>query len=298
MQLISVLFLALGLANSARAASLDQLLSAYTIEHTPEEEAELISNARQEEINFRKLWQGKNTTRMDLSSLAAAASVSCRYVSGISTPPPKMRVALTFDDGPDPSGTPYVLEVLAKYRIQATFFMTGAHASAYPDLVKRVIDAGHLVVGNHSWNHPDFHTLDASQQNKQVVATRDVLKQYQEQKFFRYPFGNSTCYGNDLVHSLGYKIVGWHVDSCDWGFNATGQVSAKNAQICEVRADNMDNFVGHVVQQVQAHRGGIVLMHDIQPNTIRQLDRIVEELSREGFSFGMLDEAGFQPSLR
>lgn len=265
-------------------------LAAPELDHA-DLEANLIREARIKERQYR-------AEALQEEGGFEALLRSCKYVSSISTPPPRNRVALTFDDGPDAFGTPFVLDVLRKYKLKATFFMKGSSATARPALVQRVLDEGHMIVGNHSWSHRDFHKLSLGEQSQEVIQTQRLLSQYQEQKFFRYPFGNSTCQGNDLIHSRGYKIVGWHVDSCDWGFNKTGAVSKKDAEICEVRPENTENFVGHVLQQVQSRRGGIILMHDIQPNTIQKLEKIIEGLQRLGFSFGTLDESGFAPSMR
>ena len=264
------------------------LAPALTRAHTPDEEADAIRRAREAEIEYRQAHEGKWDSE----------AAQCKYVSEISTPPPLMRVALTFDDGPDPTGTPYVLGVLAKYRATGAFFLKGDAATQYPELVRRIKAEGHLIIGNHSWNHPDFHKLTEAEQSAQIKKTAALLRQYQAQKFFRYPYGNSTCYGNDLAHSLGYKIVGWHVDSCDWAFNKTGKVDFKTAGICGVKPENVARFQEHVVDSLKRRGGGILLMHDIQPNTIRQLDALLEKLVHGGFTFGKLSEKGFAPSLR
>jgi peptidoglycan/xylan/chitin deacetylase (PgdA/CDA1 family) len=209
-----------------------------------------------------------------------------------------MRVALTFDDGPSPANTPYVLAVLEKYNVPATFFVKGNNASSYRSLLEREAGTSNVTIGNHSWSHPDFHTLSAASQAKQLISTDNVLGSLQHPRYFRYPYGNSTCATNQLAHSRGYKIVGWHVDSCDWAFNKTGAVSAKDARICEVSRRNVHNFRGHVMEQLLQHHGGILLMHDIQPNTIHQLDQLIAELLHAGFTFGSLEERGFQASLR
>jgi peptidoglycan-N-acetylglucosamine deacetylase len=79
----------------------------------------------------------------------AAADPSC----------PAGYVRLTFDDGPDPTATPEVLDALAAWDATATFFVVGSRAAAYPGLLRRVRDEGHAI-GNHSWSHPDLTTLD------------------------------------------------------------------------------------------------------------------------------------------
>lgn len=266
------------------------LLSTHSLsfgaKHSPKEDAELIERAREEEKIFREL------NRQSPEILA------CKYVSDISTAPPAKRIALTFDDGPDAEGTPYVLAVLQKYKIRATFFMKGESATEHPDLARRVAAAGNLLIGNHSWDHPSFHKISVAAQATQLKNTRATLAAYQTQKFFRYPYGNATCETNKLAKDIGYKIVGWHIDSCDWAFNETGAVTAKQAELCEVQTANRKNFRGHVLERAKKRNGGIILMHETQPNTIRQLDKLIEELLHAGFTFGTLSEAGFQPSLR
>lgn len=155
-----------------------------------------------------------------------------------------------------------------------------------------------MIVANHSWSHPDFHAISVPAQAEQFSRTDAALGAGFNPKFFRYPFGNSSCETNDLVHSRGYRIVGRHVDSCDWAFNATGSVSQKEADSCEVSPSNVRDYVGHVVSSVQFHKGGIVLMHEIQPITPRNLEVIVTRILAGGFTFESLDDAGFASSTR
>ncbi|MES2160612.1 MAG: polysaccharide deacetylase family protein [Pseudomonadota bacterium] len=221
----------------------------------------------------------------------------CRYESDIATPPPLNRVALTFDDGPTAPGTDNILEVLKKYKVHATFFMIGEKAQQYPELVAKVRAAGHDVVANHSWSHPNFHDIDVARQTSEVLRT-DSLAGADGPKLFRYPYGNSTCETNQLVREHGYKIVGWHIDSCDWAYDRTGAIDAREAISCGVPRQFMNDYVGHVLAAARARRGGIILMHEIHPNTLRSLDAIIAGLLADGFGFGMVTDADFQPSLR
>ena len=248
------------------------------------------------DVHAEEIREARIIQKYDLL-LAPPAQRSCKYASDIATPPPAMRVALTFDDGPDAEGTPWLLDVLRKYQVRATFFMIGQSAAAHPELVRKVVDEGHLLVGNHSWSHPNFHTLGVQEQADEVARNEALLGEFLTPKLFRYPFGNSTCETNDLLRARGYRIVGWHVDSCDWAFNKTGTVTDRDAKICEVVPRNQSDFVGHVVDSLKARKGGILLMHEIQPNTLHQLEVILDRLAREGFTFGTLDEEGFQRNL-
>jgi peptidoglycan/xylan/chitin deacetylase (PgdA/CDA1 family) len=224
---------------------------------------------------------------------------NCRFESEISTRPPAKRVALTFDDGPEPGQTEFILDVLQKYGIKATFFLIGQKAAQHPALVARIRGAGHHIAGSHSWDHPNFHDISVEEQAGEVLKNDPLLfPAEQPLKLFRYPYGNSTCATNALLHSRGYRIVGWHVDSCDWAFDRNGSVDAKEALSCGVLPQYRADFVGHVVSAVRGHNGGIVLLHEIHPNTVRKLDQIVARLQESGFVFGGLDDPEFAVSLR
>ncbi len=86
---------------------------------------------------------------------------------------PQDQVRLTFDDGPYPAVTPTVLDILDRYGIPATFMLVGTFAAAHPDLVRRLVDRGH-VIGNHSWTHPDLSTLEPAQVRDELHRTHDV----------------------------------------------------------------------------------------------------------------------------
>lgn len=223
---------------------------------------------------------------------------TCKYESEISTHPPAKRVVLTFDDGPEPGQTDFILETLKRHDIKAAFFLIGRKAQQHPELVERIRAAGHHLAGSHSWDHPNFHDISVADQAGEVLKSDELLMSNQSLKLFRYPYGNSSCATNALLHSRGYKIVGWHVDSCDWAFDRSGSVDAKEALSCGVLAQNRNDFVDHVASAVRGHNGGIVLMHEIHPNTLRRLDEIIGRLLRDGFVFGALDDPEFSASLR
>jgi peptidoglycan/xylan/chitin deacetylase (PgdA/CDA1 family) len=223
---------------------------------------------------------------------------TCKYESDISTPPPKNRVVLSFDDGPEPGQTEHILATLKKYSIPAAFFMIGKKVQQHPELLAMVLAEKHQVIGSHSWDHPNFHDLSVAQQADEVLRSEPLLISDSQPKLFRYPYGNSSCETNQLLRSRGYRIVGWHVDSCDWAFDKAGVVDDKEAIVCGVLSQYHHDFVGHVVSTVRARKGGIILLHEIHPNTLSKLEEIITTLIAEGFSFGSVLEEGFQPSLR
>jgi peptidoglycan/xylan/chitin deacetylase (PgdA/CDA1 family) len=230
---------------------------------------------------------------------ASVLAQGCRYESDISTAPPPGRVALTFDDGPEPGQTERILDVLAKHGVPATFFMIGKKAQKHPELVALVRADPRQTIGNHSWDHPNFHDIDAAQQAQEVLREEPLLAEAAGPvRVFRYPYGNSSCETNELVHARGYRIAGWHIDSCDWAFEKTGTVDAREAISCGVLPQFHSDYVGHVVSAVRARKGGIILMHEIHPNTIAKLEEIIVQIRAEGFTFGSIMDEDFQASLR
>ncbi len=219
------------------------------------------------------------------------ASGSCKYISSIFNPPPAKVVTLTFDDGPAANLTPKLLDILKKYDVKATFFVLGKNAKSNLDIIERAQAEGHMIA-NHSWSHPNFHTLSQSQQTQQVHDTDEVIHSYASpRKYFRYPYGNSTCYMNSYIKSLGYSgIVGWHIDTCDWAYARNGTVTAAQAQTCEVAPGNRANYVGHVMAEIKRHNGGIVLMHDVHANTVESVEEIIVRLKKAGYTFANLDD--------
>jgi peptidoglycan/xylan/chitin deacetylase (PgdA/CDA1 family) len=104
------------------------------------------------------------------------------------------RLALTFDDGPHPDATPAILDTLAAERVRASFFVIGAHAERWPDLVRRMADEGHLV-GNHSWDHHHWCALGrAAWWRGQIGRTQDLVESLTGDRpaYFRPPMGLKT----------------------------------------------------------------------------------------------------------
>jgi peptidoglycan-N-acetylglucosamine deacetylase len=110
-----------------------------------------------------------------------------------SVPVATRAVALTFDDGPDPEFTPRILEVLAARRVRATFNMMGWNCHSHPDLVRRVVAAGHDI-GNHSWSHLDLAQVDPTTARHELSSGREVIERVsgRELTFFRPPRGELT----------------------------------------------------------------------------------------------------------
>ncbi len=126
-------------------------------------------------------------------------------------------IALTFDDVPDPRYTPQVLDILARHRVRATFFVVGSRAAKHPELVRRMVREGHLV-GNHSYNHALFSRLSMYGFREQITKTDAVLTKLSgyRPRFIRPPYGEITSRQVGWSRQHGYIIVNWDVDSVDW----------------------------------------------------------------------------------
>ena len=120
------------------------------------------------------------------------------------------RTALTFDDGPDPRWTPRVLDALAAHDAKATFFMVGERAQRHPELVARVVAAGHEV-GNHTWSHLRIDRLDLPQVLGQLNRAHDALAQLtgRPPTLFRPPWGEIDAVGLLAAAELDYQVVLW-----------------------------------------------------------------------------------------
>jgi peptidoglycan/xylan/chitin deacetylase (PgdA/CDA1 family) len=224
---------------------------------------------------------------------------TCRFESDIATLPPEGLVALTFDDGPEPGHTEAILAVLARHHVPATFFLIAEKARAHPELVAMARALPGAVIGNHSWSHPNFHDIPVEAQTKEVDTADALLHpDLGATPLFRYPYGNSSCETNERVRTMGYRIVGWHVDSCDWGFDGRDGLTAGEAMSCGVLPAYRRDFLGHVVASVRAHRGGVVLMHETQHISVDNLEALIVKLEAEGYRFSTPAAPEFATSLR
>ena len=126
-------------------------------------------------------------------------------------------LALTFDDGPNATWTPRLLDVLAKHELRATFFLLGGRAEAHPELVRRIAAAGH-VIGNHSWSHPNMARTRTGRVREELNRTNETLRQITGTpvKFFRPPYGARRPAVFRLAREMGLRLVLWNAMTSDW----------------------------------------------------------------------------------
>ena len=188
------------------------------------------------------------------------------------------QIALTFDDGPDPRFTNEILDVLNQYDVPATFFLLGSRAAAYPEIVTRIQNEGH-VIGNHTYFHPNLvDEADIAMLEQEVIRTEDELYDIigYRTHLFRPPYGFLYDELVEQLAKMNYSISGWSVDSLDWQEDPP-EIIASNV------LDNM-------------HPGAIILMHDgaeqdgDRTNIIEALHQIIPTLQEQGYEFVTVSE--------
>ncbi|MGA3292818.1 MAG: glycosyltransferase [Candidatus Acidiferrales bacterium] len=192
------------------------------------------------------------------------------------------KVALTFDDGPDPAWTPKILDVLKQKQATATFFVIGESANEYDNIVKREYAQGNEI-GNHTFTHPEFDTITKSDLQIQLNLTELLLESSLGVKttLFRPPYGidhqpetASEIQMLPVPQSMGYVIIGARIDPHDWG-EANGGAPPP-----------VDTIVQRVLADVEANKGNIILMHDgggDRSHTLAALPRVIDGLRAQGY---------------
>lgn len=183
----------------------------------------------------------------------------------------KGKIALTFDDGPDPTHTTQLLEGLAKRKVKASFFITGENAENYPDLVKRMYEEGHLI-GNHTYSHMQLTKSNREAFKAELVRTNEIIKEItgEEVVFVRPPYGS---WDKSFEEELNMFPVLWTVDPLDWCSSDVACVISK------------------VIPKVKEN--SIILMHDEYASTVTAALQIVDELQKQGYEFVTVDEILF-----
>jgi peptidoglycan/xylan/chitin deacetylase (PgdA/CDA1 family) len=168
-------------------------------------------------------------------------------------------VALTFDDGPDPTYTPQMLDLLKQTGVKATFCVVGKRIGLWPDLVQRIVAEGHTLC-NHSYYHDlTLGKMTIPAMTKDLQDTLDAIHRAvpdYKVRYFRAPGGNFTQALVDAAASLGMRSLSWAVDPRDWDFTNYGH------------GQSMVNHILTVVEG-QSRPGVVILSHDLaKPDTV------------------------------
>jgi peptidoglycan-N-acetylglucosamine deacetylase len=193
------------------------------------------------------------------------------------------KIALTFDDGPDPAYTPEILDILKKYNAKGSFFVIGLNAQSNPGILKRIYREGHDV-GIHTFTHPEISTISDNQYQVELSATERLIESELgvSTKLFRPPYLENSEPDDPAdirvirtSSKLGYYTVNLGIDPEDWNNSDATQISDE------------------VVNGVVGGRGNIILLHDSggeRNSTAKALPQIIWNLENKGFQFVTVSE--------
>jgi cellulose synthase/poly-beta-1,6-N-acetylglucosamine synthase-like glycosyltransferase/peptidoglycan/xylan/chitin deacetylase (PgdA/CDA1 family)/spore germination protein YaaH len=195
------------------------------------------------------------------------------------------KLALTFDDGPDPVWTPKILAVLKKYNVKATFMVIGEEGQDYSSVMKEYVEQGHEI-GNHTFTHPDISEISDFQLRSELNLTERLFaaKLGVQPLFFRPPYSidqepdtNDQAAPAYRIQKMGYTIIGDKIDTDDWS-----EHPRKSPQeIVNSVLAQIDNMKTHPWM-----RGSIILMHDgggDRSATVAALPLLITTLRAKGY---------------
>ena len=190
--------------------------------------------------------------------------------------PSEKAVYLTFDDGPIPEATPYVLEVLAHFNIRATFFVVGDNVRKHPDIFRQVVEAGHRI-GNHTYNHIGGFRWLSWKYLENTQKAEDIIGKYDSRPvhsfLFRPPHGWLRTLQYRAIRRQGYQIIMWDLVTRDYSRRLTADEVLENVKR-------------------YARNGSIITFHD----SLRSIDKLqkilpsaLQWLIDQGYQFRVFD---------
>ena len=193
-------------------------------------------------------------------------------------------LALTFDDGPDPTYTPQILDVLEQHGVAATFFIVGSSAVRYPKLVSQIYDSGHEL-GNHTYYHSNVAVISSWQLQMEVSATERAIESLtgHRSNLFRPPYAidgepqtERELQPLSVISRMGYQTVGMGIDPNDWRAGRSAE-QITNAVLSEAKKSNSN----------------VILLHDSGGNrqqTVLALPKIIDGLQAAGYRLVTVSE--------
>lgn len=197
-------------------------------------------------------------------------ALSARYLGNVSEPV----IYLTFDAGFENGNTPAILDALKKHHAPAAFFLVGNYLETAPDLVRRMVEEGH-VVGNHTTSHPDMSKIaDLETFQKELKGVEDLYREVTGEemlKLYRPPQGKFSLENLKQAQQLGYTTVFWSLAYVDW--YTDNQPTKEQA---------FDKLLPRI------HNGAIVLLHSTSSTNAQILDELLTKWEQAGYRFGNL----------
>lgn len=209
-----------------------------------------------------------------LSSYATVSSnVNGKELPIYSVETEEKKAALTFDAAWGNEDTQRILDILAKYDVHATFFMTGGWVEAFPDDVKAIQAAGHDL-GNHSEHHKNMSQLSEEQKTEELLSVHKKVKELTgaEMELFRPPYGD---YDDAVILNAkenGYYTIQWNVDSLDW------------------KDYGVKSILDTVLNNKELKNGSIILCHNGAKYTADALEELIAGLKDQGYELVPVSE--------
>ena len=206
------------------------------------------------------------------SSKEALKKVDAAYIGDMS----EKVLYLTFDAGYENGCTEKILDVLKKHQVPAAFFLVGNYVEKNADLVRRMVNEGHIV-GNHTMHHPDMGKItDKAAFAGELTELEELFRQVTGKelpKFYRPPQGIYSQENLQMAKELGYKTVFWSLAYVDW--NNDAQPTAQQA---------FDKLLP------RTHNGAVVLLHSTSQTNAEILDELLSRWKDMGYRFESIDK--------
>ncbi len=182
---------------------------------------------------------------------------------------------LTFDEGYENGYTPKILDTLKANDVKAIFFVTSPYLKDNPDIIKRMVDEGHIV-GNHSNHHPSMPSVTHSEEgfNKEFTDVENKFKEITGKeipRFFRPPMGEYSEKSLAMTKNLGYKTIFWSFAYHDWDVNNQPDPAKAKTTILN-----------------GLHPGAVLLIHAVSKTNTDILDDVIKQAKAEGYEFQLL----------
>ncbi len=188
----------------------------------------------------------------------------------------KKVIYLTFDAGYENGNTAKILDALKAHNAPAAFFLVGNYIEKNADLVRRMVEEGHIV-GNHTMHHPDMSRIENKEDfEKELTGLEELFRQTTGKdlpKYYRPPQGIYSEENLRLAKELGYRTVFWSLAYVDW--NNDSQPTAQQA---------FDKLLPRI------HNGAVVLLHSTSQTNAQILDELLTKWEDMGYTFGNLEE--------
>lgn len=181
------------------------------------------------------------------------------------------KVYLTFDDGPTPEITEWVLNQLEQYNAKATFFCIGKNIIAHPEIFNQIIEKGHGI-GNHTHNHLNGWKTTTDEYIKNSMQCSEISDQFENNKIFRPPYGKIKTAQAKKLRQQGYKIIMWDVLSADFD-----------------QSISKEECLNNVLSNTKS--GSVIVFHDSLKafkNLEYTLPKVLQYLTENNFSFGII----------